>query len=95
MYDRQAVLLPYIEQYLLDQGINIVTRVKKIPLQVGMFNIVRLWGVFLAKCLVDIKNGFGRENAAVNNNKNLEESQVFLVRTVGQAHNYFAVFKSY
>jgi hypothetical protein len=84
LYDRHAVLLPYIEQYLLAQGANIVSTHKTIPLQVGIFNIVRLWGVFLSKLLLDMKV-FKREKRAANNNVNQEEGQVLLVRTVGQA----------
>ena len=83
-YDRNAVLLPYIEQYLREKGVSISRGKKKFPRQVGIYNPLRLWSVFVAKLFLDLKN-FKNNEHAHSLNSFADASQVFIIRTVGQA----------
>jgi hypothetical protein len=84
LYDRHSVLLPYMEEYVLTKGIAIINGKKKFPMQVGIFNPLRLWGVFFSKLLLDLKSFKKNKFFPPIGLSNLE-SQVFIIRTVSQA----------
>ncbi|MEZ5757438.1 MAG: hypothetical protein R3D86_04385 [Emcibacteraceae bacterium] len=84
LYDRHSVLLPYIENYLKENKVTYTKGKLKFPLQVGIFNPLRLWAVFLVRLAVDIKGSIKRK---VDHNcvEGKIFEHVFIVRTVGQA----------
>ena len=84
LYDRHATLLPYIEEYLQSKNISYQTGKRRWPLQVGILNPIRLWGVFLSRLLIDIKRSI-KNPAGSPSQINKVFDKIFIIRTVGQA----------
>lgn len=82
-YDRHAVFLPYLKDYLSAAGVNVAAINKSLPKQRFFYNPLRKWAVFLGRFVSDFKKHVlgGYDDMTIDKR---DVDYIFVIRATGQ-----------
>lgn len=83
LYDRNCVIAPYIEEYILTKGKDIEYVNSRSAFKQLIFNFIRIWGVLVGRFFKDINNNVIHRNENMFSEKEAEYK--FILRTIGQS----------